>query len=76
VSGPYGFGLTIYSFGKKLLIAISSKQFPFPSAKRGFDGQRETINRLSELTHSRQNIEILVALHLEPQNPDPQSYTY
>ncbi|TSD02495.1 MAG: hypothetical protein Athens071424_17 [Parcubacteria group bacterium Athens0714_24] len=76
VSGPYGFSLIIYSFKKDILLLIKNVQFPFLSAKRGFNGQLDTLHRISPLTHNQQNIDLLAALHFEPQNLNPLSYAY
>lgn len=77
----YGFAFVVYEPGVEtkirpaLLLYIEDQQFPFDSAKQGFDGQMETALRLEPLTHSERNKELLAWSGFEPLG-DPGSYVY
>gem|GEM_PF-3993559 len=81
VHGAYGFALNIYDHSPMpeikpdLLIQIEDMEFPFPSAKKGFAGQADTLRLLEPLTHSKRNTEILAWYRFRPLSP-VLSYEY
>jgi len=79
--GSYGFTFHVYAHGKTVnilnrLIAIEDRQFPFPSAKKGFAGQEETLRKLKPIIRSRRNQRLLKQHGLEPPLWPIERYAY
>lgn len=68
----YGFDLVIYPHaeikGQKPyeILSVDDSNFPFSSAKKGWDGQEETLQILSAITHTPRNTELLSWYGFEP----------
>ncbi|MBI2410084.1 hypothetical protein HYV30_03545 [Candidatus Kaiserbacteria bacterium] len=79
---PYGFIFSVHEVGAvqgavtPFLLAVEDSQFPFSSARRGFEGQAATLHALEPLIYGRRNVEILRWHGFDELQPDITSYTY